>query len=429
MPVLDGLALRPVNSLQVPASLDEAVPQTLPRPHISQVALNNFKDANNAGLLVKPRNQYKNALKNFASAEGVALGINAAATWALTHFTNSPGLLTAIGPVVEKVGFFVWEGIKEFRKPSSEDPFAKRLINMFKGTLDTLKTDLLFHDTTYMALMRGVLALTQGIGLPLSPTVVPIAAAACFALAVPIAPWLELKTWAGAFELAKFYLTQKKGFRADTYHEIRFVLSDASDPREIMEALSKRFGLHQHHVRKFTDTYFTNTFPESSGREVVARERKIAPANQPENIIHHNFEIVVSEVQNKKSKIGHNILPTRKQKFATTLKDGGSARERDLGAFWNKRLKREESPTLTLEFLSYCARNDHMRVDLDIFPTEDGKAIYLLEIKVYPESQDVLGGIMDYLREKFDITQTTRSPHDVVPILQKSTEKKEHQND
>lgn len=417
--MLDGLRLGPVNSLQVPASLDGDVPQTLPRPHISQAALDNFRDSNNGGLLIQPENQYTNALRNFASAEGVALGINAAATWALTYFTNSPGLLTAIGPVVEKVGFFVWEGIKEFRKPSSEDPFVKRLINMFKGTLDTLKTDLLFHDTTYVALMRGALALTQNLGLPLSPTVVPTVAAACFALAVPIAPWLELKTWSGAFELAKFYLTQKKGFRSETYYETRFVLSDDCDPKEILDSLSRRFGLHQRHARKFTDTYFTNTFPESSGREVVARERKVAVLGETEQIIHHNFEIVISEVENKKSKKGDNILPTKKQKFASALSDGDSARERDLGVFWNRRLKRQDSPTLTLEFLSYCARNNLLRVDLDLFPTEEGRAVYLLEIKVYPEARDLLRQTMDYLRKNSGVAQTTRSPYDVVLALQR----------
>lgn len=204
--------------------------------------------------------------------------------------------------------------------------------------------------------------------------------------------------------------------RSETYHELRFVLSDDCDPRQIMQDLSRRFGLTKHHARQFRDTYFTNTFPEKPGREVLARERKVSLPHKTE-IIHHNLEIVMSKVAEHKTPDGQILQSATKQKFAASLKNGASAVDFDLGFFWNRRLKRQGSPTLTLEFLSYCAHNDLLRVDLDLFPTQDGKAVYLLEIKVYPEAKELLSQVHAYLEDKFGIAQTTRAPHDVVDLL------------
>lgn len=415
MPLLDGLQLRPVESLQVSTYLNGTTPQALPQPHIPKRMLDNFIDAKGQGLIVVPENEYAKNLKNFTGAEGLAAIIFSSTAGFLTSLTTNPALLLVGSFIAEKIGLHLYAIGHELVKPSSQGNFSKRGLAVLKKTAKLLKTDLVFHDIPHLLLARGALSFFNLMQWPLTPTWSILISAATFGIALLLAPWFEIKTMQAIYENSLIH----KGLRAESYYEQRFVLSDDCDPKQILEALSLRFNLNQRYARKFEDTYFVTVFPEDSSQEVLARERKVSVAYSQEKPVHHDFEIIISEIKKQKNQDGKPVLSTKKKKFATSLQDGTAANQRSLGWLWNRKIKRAPGfPTVTLEFLSYCARNDLMRVDLDIFPTEDGKAVYLLEIKAYPESKDLLSNAMEYLNERFGVAQTTRSPQDVVVALQ-----------
>lgn len=357
-----------------------------------------LEGSSDADLISFPMNPVAKSALDFGGSEALAFLFNVGSTALVSGFTSDPNALSFVGPVVEKAGFFGWEGIKAFyeRSRSKEDiRIWKQFLGGVRGGIKNLLTDIAVHDPMYILMMQYGLRNSE----------VPAAAisAVSFLAALPVAAFAQHYSGEAAHQLFK-QASRLYGFKWETYYESRFFLGERSKPHEVFQDLSNKFSLSNSIQNVYDDNYHSNKLPCFSDRKVVTRSREISE----EGDSFKNLEVVYT--------LARKRTPSRNSPFNYFFVEKEKAR-RNLGTLrfpfpFNKLIDTKIEGNI--KFKRSVRYGDELRIALDELDCK--KPVHVMELKVYKDL-DVLCDAMGYLMREYDVRVTTQPKKEIIGNL------------
>jgi hypothetical protein len=331
-------------------------------------------------------------------------------------FTATQMLLLAFaGPVLEKIGFFVWH-FKEARDTYNTTPVIYRkdyghyVKQALRGGGKTLMWDILLHDPLYVLLML--------FGMKLHPStpawlLVPVA----FGVAVVAVAFLEV----AVNELRYKWFTHKlckRGFDLEQYYDARLYLDPSVDPKEVITVLKNRFLPDQPiHGRHYQDHYYPVGLSDYNGRQGRLRVRhrdagdneewQSTKGKQPKTT---TAQYIYSRTVEDSSKgVGQfRFFPRIKDKHYNmhhSLHEALYQAELDAKALGSK-----EDPVI-IDFDRYMVA-DHDTLYMAVDAVNDSWRV--IELKVYPDKLQLLIEAMHFVMHYFPAQQTTDRKIDLI---------------
>jgi hypothetical protein len=365
-------------------------------------------------------------LKDFGMDELYCAGIDVVATGiagAMIHGAARMAVLPFVGPVLEKGAFFVRHAY-DANKIYNTTPKNLRQSRSFyfkegvKHGFSNLAKDICIHDPIYASMVAG--------GLYFLPDVPPfLLSFSSYVIGVLAVVGLDVANKEHKFRKLKKTLSQN-GFFDETYWESRFFIRSDKHPEQVMEMMSKEFGLAPKGAAKFHDVYIQNVIPALNGRAGKLRlrtrdrrefERGDYRWGQDSEKI-HTLQLVYSRAKNN-SKNNHidqfNYYPVEKTKICYML---------DKPAFSIDQLTHETPKSVAQQYVApephyrsvlferSLYNSDQLAVCTDA--VQFGKPCYLLELKVYNDTK-LLQQAMRYVMLECPIValQTTHSKCDM----------------
>ncbi|GHV26291.1 hypothetical protein FACS1894176_06730 [Bacteroidia bacterium] len=184
-------------------------------------------------LIYVPMNPIVKEAQDLGGAEAVAFGYNVVGTAFINLFTQNTLALSLAGPLIEKLGFFLWELIKAIKhhKKTGKSIGKEFKANISNG-IKNLLVDITIHDTIYAVLMA------YGISHQLfEPRILAIFS---FILALPPAIFVKYSGNELLYYLRK-QITKWYGFKREKYYEARFIVDSYPNPAELFQQTAKKF--------------------------------------------------------------------------------------------------------------------------------------------------------------------------------------------
>ena len=373
-----------------------------------------------------PGSPYWSVFKRFGRDEALALIVNVLGTGALGWLVASGAVytlltlagldaeavwaswgvlaLSVVGPVVEKVGFFighVWDawGIYKTTREEDRQPLQHYLKRVVKGGMTSLIEDVLIHDPCYIALMW----LGQSF-YPAAP--VWLLAFVSFIVAVAFVPFVE---W-GLQELVfnrHLAMARRHGFEMEPYYETRFHISKNVPPEELIANMAKVFGLEIiEEPLHYSNLYFDCQLPEISGRKAEFRLRWRTNTSRGKGML-KTAQIVWTRATEYRGALDqHRYFPIRKLKLYATLK--GTKPQNfdcisDQDVRWVAQKVSDGECLGEVVFTRKIARSQDLLVSADVSRKGAG---YIVEIKTR-DNVPLLIQAMRYLMRQYPVVQTT----------------------
>jgi hypothetical protein len=353
-------------------------------------------------LITLPGNPIWKVFKSFGADEFISIIINFIATAFLTYLLSKPVgehflillgiqatiLLSVVGPVIEKIGFFplhFYEALKEYRSTDIKERKKLRfyLSKAMKDGSGSLVKDILVHDPIYIFLMYFILIAFPGT----PPWVVCVFS---FLVAVFAVACLEVGCKEIIYYLIKLGL-KKKGFDIEQYFEARFYYDNEDSARSVLNALVEKYGLGSVEddgsftlgkisTLDYNDAYFEEK-DGLNGRkaQVRLRDRK-----------HYNgrmrswqfIYLLVSEVWNKEVD-QFRYFVSKKEKI---YYQGDIALNEKARKEIQKRTKTGEKSKISFN-REVAQHPDNILVSFDCVPKKNA---FIVEIKARPDRKNIL---------------------------------------
>ncbi len=329
-----------------------------------------------------PANPIWEVFKVFGRDELISLAVSTVATAIAGGFVNNLIVLSIIGPIMEKFGFF----IGHLREPGG-------MKNGFKSMIK----DLLAHDPLY--------ALFMYLGLKAYNVPAWILSISSFVIALGIVTVGEV-----LITELRYYLQiqkyKKAGFKLESYLESRFYIKKANT-REILEDFGKTFGLTKSEKAKYRDLYFENRLKKYNGREANFRLRqRTLENNQTLQIVYAK----AAEIPNAHPG-QFNYYPSRKDKLWIKLSDPMPWKIADITDKSLRTISEKIAmgPVHEIRFDREAIRNPkNILVSVDQIETDE-TPFTVIEIKsrLDRESRKMLIKAMRYVMLRYEVIQTT----------------------
>jgi len=347
-----------------------------------------------------PGSPFWNVFKRFGRDEIIAMAVNVLGTAIMSLFSASAVLLAAVGPVVEKIGFFPAHFVEAWKIYKTTSEMQRR--NLFhyikraaRGGTVSLVEDVLVHDPVYIVLMY--LGLNAYSGTPAW-----VLSAISFVIAVVVVAFIEVGVTEGRYLFFK-WRAGRAGFEVEKYFESRFLVDVTVDPDQAMKLVSKEFELNTTYEMAYSDTYFESKFPEYSDRTVKFRLRK--RTNEAGNFVRSAQIIYTRAGEVYRNKLEQSrFFPIRKEKIYFELDSLHPPAELEgtAGEFLRKYIN--DSKPQPLHFTRIVAYNKVLLVSAD--RVKGSRDFYLLEVKVYKEIETLIKA-MRFIMRKLPVLQTT----------------------
>lgn len=358
-----------------------------------------------------PGSPFWNVFKRFGRDEFLAMLINVFGTALASFVTSNLLVLSVIGPVIEKAGFFpahfrdAW-GVYKTTSRKRRRGLLIYVKKAFKGGFTSLVEDLLVHDPFYVGLMFAGLYFYPG-------TPAWLLSGSSFVLAVFAVSGLEV----GFTELgyAGFKRRMKRaGFGFEPYFESRFFISSKKKPWEVVGRLAKAFGLKTRRRLSYRDRYFGNRLPVFSGRLPRVRFRRRVDDDGSD--LTQTVQIVYTRAYEASGRVleQYRYFPIRKEKLYFFLKQEMPwtvEGVRDLGVRGILEKALEKGAPKDVRFRRGVAYGGELLVSADEIR---GKSpFFVLELKVYSDVK-LLVEAMRFVMREFPVVQTTRQKSEFV---------------
>lgn len=348
-----------------------------------------------------PGSPFWNVLRRFGRDEVIAMGINVLGTAVTGFFSASAALLSVIGPIVEKIGFFPAHFVEAWKihrttpeaQRQSLGHYIKRAV---RGGAVSLAEDVLVHDPVYIVLMYLGLSAYKG-------TPAWILSAVSFVIAVIAVAFIEVGITEARYLIFK-WRAKRAGFEVEKYYESRFLVDAVFDPDQAMKLISEQFDLDTAYEMVYNDTYFDNTLPEYSDRTAKFRLRK---RTDETGAFVRSAQIVytrAAEVCEDKFEQAR-FFPIKKEKIYFELDSIPSVpveMDPEAGAFADKYVDGDKAQSLA--FSRMVSYNKVLLVSADRI--RGSRDFYLLEVKVYKDIEALVKAMRFVMRE-LPVLQTT----------------------
>jgi hypothetical protein len=362
-----------------------------------------------------PGNPFWHVLKRFGRDEGIAMVVNIIGTAIMSVFSSNPALLSLVGPVVEKVGFFPAHFIEAWNIYKTT-PLSQRsglffyFKKAFKGGFISLVEDVLIHDPIYIGLMFLGLYIYQG-------TPPWLLAAASFIIAVIAVAFIEVGITELRYMLFK-WRARKMGFHIESYFESRFLISAKADPDKTMDLLSKKFGLDSSYMLDYKDNYFDSNFPTYSDRVPKFRLRMRSFPNNIGGLEDKDWVKTIQIVYTRASEVCEKVeqcrfFPIKKDKIYYTLKGKmpfapSDIAVGDVSKFVSRHVS--EDSVHGIDFIRVVAQSPDLLVSADRI--RGSRDFYILELKTYKNTK-LLVQAMRFIMKELPVVQTTYGKSDL----------------
>jgi adenylate cyclase class IV len=355
-----------------------------------------------------PGNPFWNVFKRFGRDEAIAMIINVLGTAGLAFVTTNIFLLSMIGPIIEKIGFFPAH-IKEALEVYNTTPEKRRKSRLFyvkkafKNGSKSLLEDILVHDPIYIILLL--------VGLKLYPaTPVWMLSAFSFVVAVIMVSGLEVSFTEWQYLRFKNKL-KKCGFGFENYYESRFLISTIKNPNKVIKDLAKEFNLSDIRTMHYQDIYYSNKLPEFSGRTAKVRLRR--RTDTPKSWMQTAQITYTRATEISKRKPDQcRYFPIRKEKMYAFMKykmpkSIGQIKNSAVRSLLKKACDTEQPQKVN--FVRTVAYNEELLISTD--KVHGNNPFYLLEIKTYKDT-NLLKEAMRYVMRELPVVQTTHGKSD-----------------
>ncbi len=342
-------------------------------------------------LAVTPNVVTKNT-KELGLDELVSLVFSTGGTCAASFLTSNPSVLSMVGPVSEKPAFFLrhfWEAYKTYQeaKKKGENPSVWEVLKPeLTATARTLWMDLMFHDSTYVAL-----AYTLMHGSHINPSILSVIS---FLAAIPVAAALEVGAESLLHKTLK-QITRRQGVSWETYAESRFLYT--GDANALQQDLQKKFGLKEEKESNYHDHYLEHRLLSLAERNVLARKRNIT-GTHARSSLEMTFT-TTSKISPDDSQFNYFI--THKEKGQIVVPESKD---------WHNTLpylvRKTVHPRITQEvcFRRKTTHDDELSVCVDTLPLLSG--VQVIELKVYKDIEK-LTAALDYVNTHYHGFETT----------------------
>jgi hypothetical protein len=347
-----------------------------------------------------PGSAFWNVFKRFGRDELIALFISTIGTVIFGYFFMSKIVLSLVGPVVEKIGFFPGHIAEAKQLYKTTDP-VKRKSKLYyfkkavKGGSMSLLEDLLVHDPIYIILMY--------LGLTFYPqTPLWILAALSFIIAVVLVSGGEVLYTEIRYIAFKRNL-KKMGCRIEDYYEARFLISTKTTPGDISTKIAKQFNLNRMRSVSYSDQYIENNLPSFSGRKPLMRIRAVSGKNQKKR---KSIQIVF--VKPNEASMGsldqYRYFPIKKDKVYYEIRSPINEL-RELGNNKFGRFAKKYSVKLDkkITFSRDIMKGGELLISIDKL---QDKEYFIVELKVFSDV-NLLIKAMKYIMNEFSVIQTT----------------------
>ena len=358
-----------------------------------------------------PGSPFWNVFKRFGRDELIAMIINVFGTTIMALFSANVLLLSIIGPLVEKIGFFpahfrdAWKVYKTTRRKRRKSFFFyfKKAV---RGGMTSLIEDILIHDPIYILLLFIGLKVYAG-----SP--VWLLSAASFVIAVIVVAGAEVGFTEFRFWNFKRKM-KRKGFGFESYYESRFFISKERDPKEVIDLLAKTFNLKFFKTLTYNDYYLDNRLPHYSDRLPKIRIR--SRTSERNKGMMRTTQIVftrAAEISGEKLE-QHRFFPARKEKLYYFLKKNEVG---DINLVKNSKIKNAlksfviKSEKQHVKFTRMFVNSKDLLVSAD--KVQARKPFYVLEIKSH-KNKKLLIEVMRFVMRELPVMQTTYGKADLV---------------
>lgn len=392
---------------------------------IAMIARNALRGLNalNSDLLKRPirvpANPFWDVFKRFGRDEMIAMVLNVLGTAAMTWLVGVVGIgiaarsiiLSLVGPVVEKFGFFPghFRDAFEFYRttpPEKRQKLSKYFKDATKGGSISLLEDILIHDPLYILFMFA--------GMNLYPETPPwLLATVSFVMAVFVVAGGEVAVNEIRYALRRLWLW-KIGFEKEKYYECRFFISAEKKSIEVLERMTKKFNLTVKEKGTYEDHYYETRLPGYSGRDVKFRMRYRTVGDKEVNTIQVVYR---RAAEIAKSEVGQfRFFPQEKHKYYL---DPGRIRQgsKDLKDITKQYLAVGKmcvkGTERVIRFKRTIARDYPNGLFVSIDDIDAGRPFFLVELKVYKDLKLLKRG-MRFIMTEFPVVQTTYGKEEMI---------------
>ncbi len=346
-------------------------------------------------------------------------GVGVEAAEGVARFTAMQVILLALaGPVLEKVGFFVWH-VKEARDTFKSTPILYRkayshyVKQALRGGGKTLMWDILLHDPMYIGLMLA--------GMKIHPNTPPwLLVPVAFGVAVVAVAFLEV----AANELRYLWFIRtisKEKFELERYYDARLYLDPGVDPEQVITVLKNRFLPAQEiHTRQYQDHYYSVDLPEYNGRQgrLRVRERDADTSESWQDDGSSKAEktftaqyIYSRTIEDSQERVGQfRFFPRKKDKHYRMCYDLHEAKQVARRQLSDRGLPRCDDPVV----VEFVRRMVYQRDALYMAVDAINDSWRVIELKVYPDKLPLLIEAMHFAMHYFPALQTTDHKIDLI---------------
>lgn len=324
-------------------------------------------------------------------------------------------VLAVAGPLFEKPGLFFHyfkEAYKEYRRTPKNDrkSLGDYISSAFKKGWPSLRTDIMFHDSSYAVFMWLSIYLFHPDGSILAA----VLSIFCFLAALACATAMQVK-----YTDFKYWLLgqrlKARGFGREVYYEVRFLVSSAKNekPISIIADLAGKFHLKDRRILKYADHYFVySSLPEYNSRRPYVRLRERTTGKG------HGVMKSIQVAYTKASEFGQNKIsmfrcfPVEKHKYYFMLpankempkriKEIADLKVKKLLMRWQK-----SNALHRVTFQRLVARDPNgLLVSADMPARDTG--YFWIEIKAYRDLH-LLKRVSDYVLSHYHVIGTTEN--------------------
>jgi len=382
-------------------------------------------------LIVKPVNPFFKVFSVFGRDEFIAMGADAFNVALLDFvFRKFPSLvsqstkttlLIGVGPVLEKVWFFVphvFTGLRDYRTqpPSIEkrSPFYY-MKQAFKGGANTLLWDVLCHDPIYVLSMYA--------GQKMIPdTPMWLISIASYLTGISLVVLLQVALKELQYRKLEHKL-ESLGFGMEHYYEARFCMEKTPETQNKIEEIRSRtveaFQLNDStDVITYHDRYIPLKTPEVSGRNYILRLRNRDDFSAGSKQNYRSVQIVFTRVNDQSGETPeqHRFFIAEKKKFYSIL-PGEVEMAQSLDDLKLENVKRflngiQDSKTYKdITFKRWGAKNEELYFAVDEIENGNG-TYYIIEFKARKD-KELLMTAMRELMIHLPVYQTTHNKLDL----------------
>ncbi|MEK6964442.1 MAG: hypothetical protein AABX70_08540 [Nanoarchaeota archaeon] len=323
--------------------------------------------------------------------EFYAFLLSTAGTLIVSLFSTQVWLLSIIGPLSEKPGFFIRHIYHAHQSHKARmGSFGHCLKKEMKRALRVLAVDIVFHDSIYMILAAVLLKMTG-----LHPGFISVIS---FCAAIPFAATFQYVA-EEILHMLHMGVLHLNGLKWETYYESRFFF--IGDEKAVLNKFRKEFGLKERQSGVYIDQYLVSSSWLAENHEPFMRMRSLhmdSDSKKSRHALEMGFR-TLKRVSPPADQYNYHFIKKEKGQCLVGGKKDGVWKE--LPAYFRKKVQKVVKG-VSFSRLTYHDKELSVSVDR----LSKASKVKVIEVKVYKDIV-LLMRAMQFLNRLYPVVETT----------------------